>query len=136
MDLRRFNLARHGPVSKHSGFPNRLARLAVHLYKHGTVSISLLIMLMVLLYTGMRKLLHNWPLPEPTGDSLERPRYERALGLGEIRLLVLRPGQCRDRLSCHLEYKRLDDNPKYEALYYVWAQTTHTLYSVMGRLFK
>ncbi|PYH87748.1 hypothetical protein BO71DRAFT_278381, partial [Aspergillus ellipticus CBS 707.79] len=38
----------------------------------------------------------------------------------EIRLLALEPGRDEDIIRCQLKHVFLSDNPKYEALSYVW----------------
>jgi hypothetical protein len=53
------------------------------------------------------------------------PDYD-ALGPNEIRLLVISPGQPSDPVSCRLEKVRLDDNPNFEALSYVWGKDGNT----------
>ena len=43
----------------------------------------------------------------------------------EIRLLSILPGQLSDPIACQLESHFLDDNPVYEALSYVWGDTSN-----------
>ncbi|KAI1113557.1 heterokaryon incompatibility protein-domain-containing protein [Nemania sp. NC0429] len=45
---------------------------------------------------------------------------------GQIRLLAIRPGRFEDDIQCTLTTVRLDDELKYEALSYVWGDTTDT----------
>ncbi|KAK4033624.1 heterokaryon incompatibility protein-domain-containing protein [Parachaetomium inaequale] len=53
------------------------------------------------------------------------PDYD-ALGPGEIRLLIISPGQPSDPVSCRLERVSLEDNPGFEALSYVWGKDGNT----------
>ncbi|KAF2839141.1 hypothetical protein M501DRAFT_1003701 [Patellaria atrata CBS 101060] len=52
-------------------------------------------------------------------DATSEPHYH-ALGVDEIRVLKLQPGQEDDKIVVHLIHVRLSDNPEYEALSYVW----------------
>ncbi|ROW10308.1 hypothetical protein VMCG_02072 [Cytospora schulzeri] len=56
-------------------------------------------------------------------DGLE-PYIYTPVSRGEIRCLVLEPGRGNKSLRCTLEVKRLADDPQYEAISYVWGQSS------------
>ncbi|PWY91506.1 hypothetical protein BO94DRAFT_462372 [Aspergillus sclerotioniger CBS 115572] len=52
--------------------------------------------------------------------TLFQPSYLPIQTADEIRLLILEPGKGNDAIRCRLKHVSLSDNPKYEALSYVW----------------
>lgn len=66
-------------------------------------------------------------LTESEPKHSRRPFQHHALtGPHEIRLVELLPGGLNDPLRCKILHVSLDENPKYEAVSYVWGQPTTT----------
>lgn len=67
-------------------------------------------------------------------EVLFRPSYMPIGSAREIRLLVLEPGKAGDTISCSLKHVLLSEEPKYEALSYVWGKGPKGYIRVDGEL--
>lgn len=56
-------------------------------------------------------------------DAMYHPLYRPIQKDKEIRLLVLEPGEGNDTIRCRLKHVSLSEDPKYEALSYVWGHS-------------
>ncbi|KUI73226.1 Heterokaryon incompatibility protein 6, OR allele [Cytospora mali] len=70
----------------------------------------------------------NNQLCDTSGDmaGLEPYKYDRLSNPEEIRCLRLEPGQGDEPLSCTLKAYRLDEDPQYEAISYVWGTSNRS----------
>ncbi|KAG4442145.1 hypothetical protein IFR05_002358 [Cadophora sp. M221] len=70
----------------------------------------------------MEKPFGRGELIEPTTGF----QYKKLESGSYIRLLILQPGAYEDSISCHVKHVDLESKPQYEALSYVWGDSSRT----------